>query len=170
MQCRADILVVTFGKALGVSGAAILCDHDMGEYLTQFARHYVYSTALPPAQAYAVTYAIKMVQSQPWRREKLAELSAWYQEYLNHLPGFISTDTPIKPFMVGDSAAAMALAEQCQQQGLWLTAIRPPTVPKHGARLRITLTANHTQKQIQQLASILSQTFEERGVNDDRMW
>ncbi len=74
---RPDLLVVTFGKAFGLSGAAILCSEEVGDYLTQFARHHVYSTAMPPSQAYALTHAVGMIQSQDWRREKLAELVGW---------------------------------------------------------------------------------------------
>ena len=155
-----EILVVTFGKAFGLSGAAILCSEEMGNYLTQFARHHVYSTAIPPAQAYAITHAVGMIQTQHWRREKLHELSQVYDELLQSADGYVATSTPIKPFILGKSQQALNVARQLKDKGFWMTAIRPPTVPEGSARLRITLTANHSIEDITALASALSQCME----------
>ena len=155
-----EILVVTFGKAFGLSGAAILCSEEMGNYLTQFARHHVYSTAIPPAQAYAITHAVGMIQTQQWRREKLHELSQVYDELLQSVDGYVATSTPIKPFILGKSQHALNVARQLKDKGFWMTAIRPPTVPEGSARLRITLTANHSIKDISALASALAQCME----------
>ncbi len=152
---KPEILIVTFGKALGMSGAAILCDQVTGDFLTQFARHHVYSTAMPPAQAFALTHAVSIVQEQSWRREKLAELGAYYKECLHNTEGFVDTMTPIKPFVVGETEQALTVANSCRQHGFWLTAIRPPTVPSGTSRLRITLTANHTKDQIKTLSHVL---------------
>ncbi|GLR04399.1 8-amino-7-oxononanoate synthase [Vibrio hyugaensis] len=156
---KPEILIVTFGKAFGMSGAAILCDHATGDFLTQFARHHVYSTAMPPAQAYALTHAVSMVQEQSWRREKLTELSEVYRDSFNDLDGFVETQTSIKPFMIGESELALQVASACRQNGIWVSAIRPPTVPKGTSRLRITLTANHTKEQIQTLSMALKQAL-----------
>ncbi|WP_181137492.1 8-amino-7-oxononanoate synthase [Vibrio jasicida] len=156
---KPEVLIVTFGKAFGMSGAAILCDHATGDFLTQFARHHVYSTAMPPAQAYALTHAVSMVQEQSWRREKLIELSEVYRDSLNDLDGFVETQTSIKPFMIGESELALQVASACRQNGIWVSAIRPPTVPKGTSRLRITLTANHTKEQIQTLSMALKQAL-----------
>ncbi|MEI8656728.1 8-amino-7-oxononanoate synthase [Vibrio sp. Hal054] len=155
-----EILVVTFGKAFGLSGAAILCSEEMGNYLTQFARHHVYSTAIPPAQAYAITHAVGMIQTQHWRREKLHELSQVYDELLQSADGYVATSTPIKPFILGKSQQALNVARQLKDKGFWMTAIRPPTVPEGSARLRITLTANHSIEDITALANALSQCME----------
>lgn len=155
-----EILVVTFGKAFGLSGAAILCSEEVGNYLTQFARHHVYSTAIPPAQAYAITHAVGMIQTQQWRREKLQELSQVYDELLQSVDGYVATSTPIKPFILGKSQQALNVARQLKDKGFWMTAIRPPTVPEGSARLRITLTANHSIKDISALASALAQCME----------
>lgn len=155
-----EILVVTFGKAFGLSGAAILCSEEVGNYLTQFARHHVYSTAIPPAQAYAITHAVDMIQTQQWRREKLHELSQVYDELLQSVDGYVATSTPIKPFILGKSQQALNVARQLKDKGFWMTAIRPPTVPEGSARLRITLTANHSIKDISALASALAQCME----------
>ena len=156
---KPELLTVTFGKAFGMSGAAILCDHATGDFLTQFARHHVYSTAIPPAQAYALTHAVSMIQEQSWRREKLTELNEVYRDGLQDLDGFVETQTSIKPFMIGESELALQVASACRQNGIWVTAIRPPTVPKGTSRLRITLTANHTNEQVKTLSMALKQAL-----------
>ncbi|MEG3695002.1 8-amino-7-oxononanoate synthase [Vibrio coralliirubri] len=160
VQIFPDILVVTFGKAFGLSGAAILCSSEVGDYLTQFARHHVYSTAMPPSQAVALSHACQMIQTQEWRREKLIELGALYAEQMSGLKGFVDTQTPIKPFVIGEAQAALSIAEELKKNQVWVTAIRPPTVPAGTARLRITLTANHSQEQILQLTRSLHQAIE----------
>jgi len=157
---RPDLLVVTFGKAFGLSGAAIMCSSEVGDYLTQFARHHVYSTAIPPSQAHALSHACKMIQQQEWRREKLNELQSIFRESLHQLPGYVETTTPIKPFMCGESSEATHMAEQLKTNKIWCTAIRPPTVPKDSARLRLTMTTNHSSEQIKQLCKALHQAVE----------
>jgi len=157
---KPELLVVTFGKAFGLSGAAILCSKEVGDYLTQFARHHVYSTAIPPAQAYALNTACRMIQSQQWRRDKLSELQAIYHEGMKELTGYVETNTPIKPFMVGQSEHAISIANRMKESGIWMTAIRPPTVPVGTARLRITLTANHSPEQVSQLTHSLKSALQ----------
>ncbi len=145
---KPDILIVTFGKAFGLSGAAIMCSKPVGDFLTQFARHHVYSTAMPPAQAYALHTAALMIQQQDWRREKLLELSHYYDQQLANVAGYRYTPTAIKPFIIGDADSAVQCAAKLKQKGLWVSAIRPPTVAKGGARLRVTITAAHNQQDI----------------------
>lgn len=152
---RPDLLVVTFGKAFGLSGAAILCSSEVGDYLTQFARHHVYSTAMPPAQAVALNTAAKMIQQQTWRRDKLLELSHHYHALLSNELGYSETQTPIKPFILGSSDRAIEVANQLKSNGLWVTAIRPPTVAKGSARLRVTLTAGHEKAHLTKFAEQL---------------
>ncbi|MFL7046869.1 8-amino-7-oxononanoate synthase [Vibrio cyclitrophicus] len=167
-QISPDILVVTFGKAFGLSGAAILCSLEVGDYLTQFARHHMYSTAMPPSQAVALSHACQMIQTQEWRREKLMKLGAIYAEEMSGVKGFIDTQTPIKPFVIGEAQAALSVAEELKRKQVWVTAIRPPTVPKGTARLRITLTANHSEDQIHQLTRSLHQAIDrssESGID-----
>ena len=157
---RSDLLVVTFGKALGVSGAAIMCSKEIGDYLTQFARHHVYSTAMPPSQAFALIHAIDMTRKQDWRREKLQELQQEYQRCFSSFKGYVETPTPIKPLLIGDSQSALNVAESVRQSGCWLTAIRPPTVAKNSARLRVTLSVNHSVQHVRKLANILESAIE----------
>ncbi|NOI81683.1 8-amino-7-oxononanoate synthase [Vibrio tubiashii] len=152
-----EILVVTFGKAFGLSGAAIMCSNSVGDYLTQFAKHHVYSTAIPPSQAVALNKAAGMIETQEWRRVKLAELSRCFDEQLQDCEGYRETITPIKPFIVGSADKALSVSNQLRQQGFWVTPIRPPTVPTGSARLRITLTAKHDKQDVIKLADALKQ-------------
>lgn len=158
---KPDILVVTFGKAFGLQGAAILCSKAMAEYLVQFARHFIYSTAMPPAQAYALSKACGMIQRGDWRREKLTALGQTLAQHLAPDVEILETQTPIKPLMVGSSERAVNLAEKLQQRGLWVSAIRPPTVPANAARLRITLTAAHQETDVRLLAQAINEVWHE---------
>ena len=115
---------------------------------------------MPPSQAFALSHACQMIQAQEWRREKLIELSGIYAEQMKGIQGFVDTKTPIKPFVIGETQAALSIAEELKCNQIWVTAIRPPTVPVGTARLRITLTANHTQKQVNQLSRSLLQAIE----------
>ncbi|MGF1681293.1 8-amino-7-oxononanoate synthase [Photobacterium minamisatsumaniensis] len=154
-----DVLVITFGKAFGMQGAAVLCNHDIAEYLTQFARHFVYSTAMPPAQAYALSKACNMIQADEWRREKLAELSQVLEDGLDDDIVFKNTVSPIKPLLIGQSDEAMRISSALREQGLWVSAIRPPTVPANSARLRITLTASHQKGDVRRLVTAINEVF-----------
>ena len=158
-----NILIVTFGKALGISGAAIMCDRTLGDYLTQTARHFVYSTAMPPAQAHALSFAIKKVKDEVWRREKLQELSEYYDRCMADFPGYCQTPTSIKPFIIGESEEALNCAEFMKSRGVWLSAIRAPTVARNSARLRVTLTTLHDKDHIDLLAENIETWLETRA-------
>ncbi|EMH4161959.1 8-amino-7-oxononanoate synthase [Pluralibacter gergoviae] len=153
-----EILVVTFGKAFGVSGAAVLCSDALADYFTQFARHLIYSTSMPPAQAVAISRALALVRSDEGEslRARLGENVARFRDGARqrNLPLTASTSA-IQPLIVGDNARALAMAEQARARGCWLTAIRPPTVPAGTARLRVTLTAAHAPQDIDRLLEVL---------------
>ncbi|HDJ1439982.1 TPA: 8-amino-7-oxononanoate synthase [Serratia rubidaea] len=153
---RPEALVVTFGKAFGVSGAAIVCDEPLAEYLLQFARHLIYSTAMPPAQACALQAALRCVQQGDALRSRLQQHIARFRRGVAGLPLTLSaSQTAIQPLLVGDNQRALDLAQRLREQGLWVSAIRPPTVPPGGARLRITLTAAHQEQDIDRLLEVL---------------
>ncbi|TKB46812.1 8-amino-7-oxononanoate synthase [Ferrimonas sediminicola] len=154
-----DILVVTFGKAFGCAGAAVLCSNQLAQYLIQFARHLVYSTALPPAQACALAESVRQIRSQQWRRDRLMTLSRLLTSGLDPAIPLMNTPTPIKPLMVGDSHKALALSAALREKGLWIGAIRPPTVPAGQARLRLTLSASHSDEQLVALAEALNEVW-----------
>lgn len=153
---RPELLIVTFGKAFGLSGAAVLCSEETADYLLQFARHLIYSTAMPPAQAFALQTALRAVQQGDDLRARLQKNIRLFREGaaaggLAILP----SSTAIQPLLVGEEQAALRLAERLRERGCWITAIRPPTVPPGTARLRITLSAAHQEEDIQRLLEAL---------------
>lgn len=157
-QVRPDLLIVTFGKAFGVSGAAVLCSEALADYLLQFARHLIYSTAMPPAQAVALSAALGVIRSDDGQqqREKLARHIADFRRGMTHYPGELTdSGSAIQPLIVGDNARALRLAARLREEGCWATAIRPPTVPTGSARLRLTLTAAHESVDIAHLLEAL---------------
>ena len=153
---KPDILVVTFGKAFGLSGAAVLCSDDLADYLLQFARHLIYSTAMPPAQAHALQTAVTVIQQAEEQRATLQRHIARFRRQMVHIPlQLADSQTAIQPIIVGDNQRTLQLAASLRERGLWVTAIRPPTVPAGSARLRITLTAAHTESDIDALLEAL---------------
>lgn len=160
-QITPDILIVTFGKAFGIQGAAVLCSDNIAEFLIQKARHYIYSTAMPPAQAYALLHACQLIEHQGWRREKLLQLSQCFSQHLGSNVIHPVTPTPIKPIIIGDSERALDISQQLKQRGFLVSAIRPPTVAVNSARLRVTLTAAHTTEQVIELANAINEVMDE---------
>ncbi|HHO9667579.1 TPA: 8-amino-7-oxononanoate synthase [Escherichia coli] len=157
-QVKPELLVVTFGKGFGVSGAAVLCSDSVADYLLQFARHLIYSTSMPPAQAQALRASLAVIRSDEGdaRRAKLAALITRFRAGIQGLPFTLAESrSAIQPLIVGDNVRALRLAEKLRQQGCWVTAIRPPTVPVGTARIRLTLTAEHEMQDINRLLEVL---------------
>lgn len=157
-RVKPELLVVTFGKGFGVSGAAILCSESVADYLLQFARHLIYSTSMPPAQAMALQASLSVIRSQEGdaRREKLAALIQRFRSAVNHADFTLAqSHSAIQPLIVGENARALQLADTLRRQGCWVTAIRPPTVPAGTARLRLTLTQAHEPEDIDRLLEVL---------------
>lgn len=155
---KPHVLVVTFGKGFGVSGAAVLCSDTVADYLLQFARHLIYSTSMPPAQAVALGASLRVIRSDDGhaRREKLAVLITHFRTSVAHASVTMTDSTSaIQPLIVGENSRALRLAERLRQRGCWVTAIRPPTVPPGTARLRLTLTAEHQFDDIDRLLEAL---------------
>ncbi len=160
-QCQLDqhqvpLLVGTLGKAFGTSGAFVVGSEEMIETLIQKVRTYIYTTALPPAIAAATRASLQRVQQDNWRREKLKMLVKRFQEGAKQLGlAVMPSESAIQPLLLGSSQKAMQASEYLLQQGLWVSAIRPPTVPQGSARLRITFSALHEQQHIDQLLNAL---------------
>lgn len=155
---RPELLVVTFGKAFGLSGAAVLCSDSLADYLLQFARHLIYSTSMPPAQAVALRAALEVIRSGEGdeRREVLAQHIAHFRAGAQGLDYQLTpSESAIQPLIVGENARTLELAKTLREKGCWVTAIRPPTVPTGTARLRLTLTAAHTREDIDTLLEVL---------------
>jgi len=157
LEASGLLQLATLGKALGGYGAVVLGSEEMIGHLAETARPYIYTTAIPPAQAASTLAAVKLARRDHWRREKLQSLIAHFRQAamfrdLQLLP----TTTPIQPVMCGDDKRATALATALEAQGFWVPAIRPPTVPDGRSRLRITLSSLHTQAEVDALIDALS--------------
>jgi 8-amino-7-oxononanoate synthase len=151
-QDDVPVLMGTLGKALGVFGAFVAGGAALIDGLVQAARSFVYTTALPPALAAATCTAIDIARFEGWRRDRLARLIAHFRHGAQArgiaLP---ASRTPIQPVPVGDSAAALAAAARLEAAGFYVPAVRPPTVPPGQARLRVTLSALHSERDIDEL-------------------
>lgn len=152
------VYVATLGKAVGVAGALVAAHRTLVQWLVQRARTYVFTTAPPPALAYAVQAALDLVGGEEGdaRRARLAGHVARLRAQASIEPwSLLPSTTAIQPVLIGDNARTMAVAAALQQAGLWVAGIRPPTVPEGSARLRITLSAAHEPAHIDRLASAL---------------
>lgn len=146
----------TFGKALGVAGAFVGGSRELVDYLVNFARHYVYSTHMPAAQACAVSKSIELVRAADESRAHLGQLIARFRQGAKAQGWQLgASNTSIQPLLVGESSAALQLAERLRECGVWVSAIRPPTVPVGTARLRITLSAAHREQDVDRLLDAL---------------
>jgi len=152
------IYMATLGKALGTFGAFVAGSEALIETLIQLARSYTYTTALPPAVAEATRANLRLVQQEPWRRDKLRSLITRFRQGAQQL-GLTLMDsvTPIQPLLVGDSETALRYSDALLEKGFLISAVRPPTVPQGSARLRITFSASHDEAQIDQLLDALDQ-------------
>ncbi len=150
------VLMGTLGKALGTAGAFVAGSEALIETLIQQARSYVYTTALPPAVAEATRTALQLAESEDWRRQRLHALIARLRSGAAQLGlALMDSQTPIQPLLVGEAARAVALSEALLVHGILVTAIRPPTVAEGSARLRITLSAAHSEADVDRLLDAL---------------
>lgn len=192
-QTDVPIVMGTFGKAVGTAGAFIAGSQALIDYLVNFAKHYVYSTAMPPAQAVATLYSLTHIAADTSRREALNENIAYFRERFSAQIGndqngdFKNADesghtlqspwnkdssntqgdlilansrSAIQPIIVGSPERALALSDALKARGIWIPAIRYPTVPKGEDRLRITLSATHTQQDIDVLVDAIALAME----------
>jgi 8-amino-7-oxononanoate synthase len=151
------LLIGTLGKAFGTSGAFVAGDKTVIDYLLQTARTYIYTTATPPAIAAATRASLKLVKQADDRRAHLSELIEVLKSGVQSL-GFqlMASHTPIQPIVVGSNEDALRISAALKDRGILVTAIRPPTVPAGSARLRITLSAEHSVGQVHRLLNALS--------------
>ncbi len=150
------IYMATLGKAAGVSGAFVAAEKVVIETLLQHARSYIYTTASPPVLAAALLASLGILREEDWRRDQLQKLIAQLRTGLAQSPWqLLPSQTPIQPLLVGGNEETMALSEGLRARGIWVPAIRPPTVPTGTARLRISLSAAHSEQDVAQLIGAL---------------
>lgn len=151
------ILVGTLGKAFGTAGAFVCGDEDLIEYLIQYARSYIYTTAMPAAIAAATLVSLQLVRAESWRRERLETLIARFRQGAAQLGlQLLDSGTPIQGIVLRGNQAVVEASEKLFAQGFLVTAIRPPTVPADAARLRVTLSASHSDEQLDRLLEALA--------------
>ncbi len=158
----APLRLITFGKALGGVGAAVVGTDELIEHLLQTARPGIYTTALPPMQAAATRAAVQVVQSaqgDALRAQLHANIAQFRRAAAQLGLPLMASDTAIQPLLMGADADALALSAALEAAGYWASAIRPPTVPEGSARLRITLSAAHTAQQIDGLLDALARSY-----------
>jgi len=151
------ILMGTLGKAFGTFGAFVAGSTALVETLLQTGRTYIYTTALPPAVAAATRASLRVLTDEPWRRVRvLGHVAHFRREAVGLGMRLMDSSTPIQPVVLGSEAAALAASEALRAQGLWVPAIRPPTVPAGSARLRITFSAAHETADVDRLLEALA--------------
>lgn len=161
LSCKhVPVLMATLGKAAGVFGAFVAGDEDLIETLIQKARTYIYTTAPPPALAYAASTSLAIIRDEAWRRERLFAHIAKFRKYIGQTGvECLDSPSPIQAVMTRSAENALALSKALFRQDIWVNAIRPPTVPENSARLRITLSCAHEETHIAKLADCLARIY-----------
>jgi 8-amino-7-oxononanoate synthase len=156
-HAEVPLLLVPMGKALGGQGALLFGSDAMVGHIAESARPYLFSTAPPAAMAAAMRASLKLVRAEPWRRAKLASLVMRFRRNALRagLP-LLESYTPIQPIRIGDNNRALAASAALQERGFLVGAIRPPSVPPGEARLRVTLSALHSEKDVDALVGALA--------------
>ncbi len=154
-------MVMPLGKAFNSMGAIVAGDSKIIESILQFSRSYIYSTALPPTLCYALRATLQIIQKETWRRDALNDNIDFFNEeaLARKLPLVSMNKTPIRVFILGDNKKVIWLQEQLLKQGIYVAAIRPPTVSQNSACLRISLNSLHAKKEIIFLLDKISEYY-----------
>ncbi|POP51053.1 8-amino-7-oxononanoate synthase [Zhongshania marina] len=156
-QDQLPVLMGTLGKGIGSFGAFVAGSEVLIESLIQFARPYIYTTAMPPAVAAASLASLDILQSESWRREHLQRLIKHFRDGAAGLAlPMMDSETAIQPLLVGEEFQAIAISKGLEAEGVLVSAIRPPTVAAGQSRLRITLSAAHSEADIDRLLDALN--------------
>lgn len=156
---HADLLTATFGKAVGTSGAFVAASKAFIEYIIQAGRNYIYTTAISPAIACATIEALTLIQNETEHRENLEKNITYFKNSCEESEITISeSNTQIQSLIIGEAEKSLLLSQKLKDKGLYVKAIRPPTVPENTSRLRISLSAAHTYDDINKLVSALKQS------------
>ena len=157
LEDEVDVVVGTLGKALGSYGAYVCCAKSMSQYLVNTARTFIFSTAPAPPSVAGAMAALELLREQPRRVEKLQRNAAVLRGALaEHGLGTVPGDTQILPVLIGGAGEAVAASEQALRRGVFVQAIRPPTVPEGTSRLRLTVMASHTKSELRDAAKTIA--------------
>ena len=156
---RVELIMGTFSKALGSFGAYVAGSGQMTDFLVNACRSFIYSTALPPGITAANLAALEVVEKEPERRTVLRENAAWFREALIGQGHDVRGSSQIVPLVVGDAERANVASAALQERGFHVLAIRPPTVPAGEARLRFSLTYDHSRQQLSELIEHVEQVL-----------
>lgn len=166
------IVIGTFGKAFGSYGAFALSDKNTIKFITNKARSFIYSTALPPAVCMASITALELIKAEPERIIRLRENSAYMRDILQGYGLSIiandqddhKTASMIIPVVIGTAQEATEAAKKLMDNGIFIQAIRPPTVAEGTARLRITVSSEHTQDELTRAAVLIREAACGKGI------
>ncbi|MDO8894141.1 8-amino-7-oxononanoate synthase [Nitrosomonas sp.] len=152
------VYMATLGKAAGVFGAFVAAQADVVETLIQSARSYIYTTATPPLLSHALLTSLKLIELDEWRREALLQnIAQLKNDLLSSCWKLLPSSTPIQPLLIGESHEAVRISRALRERGILVPAIRPPTVPRGKARLRISLSTTHQPHDILRLTQALNE-------------
>ena len=155
--CGQTLMIGTLSKSIGGFGAFAAGDALLINHLVQHARPYIYTTALPPAIVEANRESLRLLKTESWRREKLAENVAIFRHLAKkNCVSLLPSPTPIQSVVFESPTKAVTASKQLEAAGFLVIAIRPPTVPEGTSRLRITLSAAHQESEIQHLVEALA--------------
>ncbi len=160
-----DVEVGTLSKAFGSLGGFVVGSRELIDYLVNRARTFIFTTGLPPATLAAAAVSLRLFREEGWRRQRLLELAACARRELA-AAGFVIPEgiTPIIPVITGDEETALELSRLCLQRGVFIPAVRTPAVPKGRARLRLTVSADHTDGQLAKAIDVLTVSAGELGI------
>jgi 8-amino-7-oxononanoate synthase len=158
----------TFGKAIGTQGAFIAGSNELVEYMVNFSKHYVYSTAMPAAQARATRTSLQIMRKGIEREALNQNIDVFKVLAAEAGLPILSVDGPIQAIVIGEPVKALALSHHLKSLGIWVNAIRSPTVPKHSDRLRITISALHQAQDINALVDSLSIAMDSLTASEHR--
>ncbi|GHV16692.1 putative 8-amino-7-oxononanoate synthase [Fibrobacterales bacterium] len=156
LKVKAHLTLTTFGKAFGCAGACVFGSKDLIDYLINFSRSFIYSTALPPGAIAAMRKSVEVAKEESWRGEKALKMAAEFREKIKKA-GFdcLNSETHIVPVIMGSVEHAFECQTYLQRNDFFVAVVRPPTVPNNTARLRINITAAHTEEQVAELSEAL---------------
>ncbi|MFA6320235.1 MAG: 8-amino-7-oxononanoate synthase [Candidatus Omnitrophota bacterium] len=154
---KIDLIMGTFGKALGSFGAYLASSGDVIDYMVNKCRSFIYSTALPPATIACNLAGIELVKKEPHRRQELLRSAEYLRNILKERGFDVNGSSQIIPVIIGDNNKTVKAAEALQAKGYWVLPIRPPTVPQGEARLRFSLSFDHKTTVLKRLADDISQ-------------